>query len=409
MAARPAAKKVEVTPRSPMPPPMTLPRGPAIKVRRYGQNDFDKFDEENARGSFLPVGSESVGKVEIECKYRWRQSQWGILGPQNPAGIVYMDIVFHQPDGYWLKNATVWITMGEDEKSTYARGSPKKRLGADEYAVQISEHYGPESLTGGKTSRTETKTTSLNPKVSILNVADIEGFSRTSEHTQERSKSWKFSGNVRRPQGCAGYRTLKWELIENDFDPDQPHSQEYRTAFAFEHSQRPVYMRVEIEGNLGRKSKRVWQNVNKRFSSCLGNKDKSTLTYIDLSKGPRSTYPLDELARSLKMAMELENYKNVPVVVPDPAPAKFFPDDDWAGNSPPEAGREQGTAEMVKSRLVASSSDVTTRWAPGEVPMAQFSSERVRQVCLAGVAQVMELPVSMKRLKVVAPILTGVV
>lgn len=31
-------------------------QGPAIQVRRYGQNDFERFDEETARGSHLCVG-----------------------------------------------------------------------------------------------------------------------------------------------------------------------------------------------------------------------------------------------------------------------------------------------------------------------------------------------------------------
>ncbi|QUC16778.1 uncharacterized protein UV8b_01019 [Ustilaginoidea virens] len=46
------------------------------------------------------------------------------------------------------------------------------------------------------------------------------------------------------------------------------HSQEYRTAFAFEHSLTPVYMRVEIDGVLRvtarvlRSTLAIWQDLS---------------------------------------------------------------------------------------------------------------------------------------------------
>ncbi|TLD14083.1 uncharacterized protein PgNI_03105 [Pyricularia grisea] len=312
------------------------PRGPAIRVRRFGQNDFERFDEENAVGHHLCVGEKTISKVNIECKYRWRQSQWGLIGTQSsPAGIIYMDILFHQPDGFWLESATVYVTIGEDEHLTYALGKPKKerrsqrhahspeqyRLGDLEYSVQMSEHYGPKLLTGTKTLRQEVKTSEFLPTLGVMGMAELGGVGHRSSYVQERVDCWKFQGNVVRPQGQPGFRTLRWDLTENKFEPNQPHSPEYHTAFAFEHSRRPMYMRVEIEGKLKSRSQRIFHRTC-HFSSAMGNKDNSTLTHMDL----RRLMPLrrlDEVARGLDMAMQMKNCEKVPVQVPGPRPARF--------------------------------------------------------------------------------------
>lgn len=316
-------------------------RGPAIRVRRFGHNDFERFDQENAVGQHLCVGEKTIGKVNIECKYRWRQSQWGLIGTQSsPAGIIYMDIMFHQPDGFWLESATVYITVGEDEHLTYALGKQKKGKSSgcrvhipehipidSEHSVQISEHYGPKLLTGNKTLRQEVKTREFVPTLGVMGMAELGGVGHKSNYVQERVGCWRFQGNVCRPQGQPGFRTLRWDLTENKFEPDQPHSPEYHTAFAFEHSRRPVYMRVEIEGKLKSKGQQMLHRAF-RFSSAMGKKDHSTLTHMDLRKlVPRRR--LDEVARGLDMAMQMKNCEKVPVQVPGPRPARFSSWDDY--------------------------------------------------------------------------------
>ncbi|TLD20621.1 hypothetical protein PspLS_08436 [Pyricularia sp. CBS 133598] len=317
------------------------PRGPTIRVRRFGHNDFERFDEENAVGQHLCVGEKTIGKVNIECKYRWRQSQWGLIGTQSsPAGIIYMDIMFHQPDGFWLESGTVYITIGEDERLTYALRKQKKERSSgsrahspeyipidSEHSVQMSEHYGPKLLTVNKTLRQENKTREFLPTLGVMGMAELGGVGHKSNYVQERVGCWRFQGNVCRPQGQPGFRTLRWDLTENKFEPDQPHSPEYNTAFAFEHSKRPVYMRVEIEGKLKSKSQRMLHRTC-RFSSAMGNKDNSTLTHMDLRKlMPHRR--LDEVARGLDMAMQMKNCEKVPVQVSGPRPARFSSWDDY--------------------------------------------------------------------------------
>ncbi|KAL2193223.1 hypothetical protein P885DRAFT_45897, partial [Corynascus similis CBS 632.67] len=302
-------------------------RRPPIKVRRYGRNDFERFDEEVARGSHLCVGSASIGKVDIDCKYHWRKAQWGVLGrEQTPAGIVYMDITFKQPHGYWLERATVYITLSED-MSSYALGAPRRdrtklrRSLESDYAVQITEHYGPRYLTGTKTVHTQTKEDAFVPTVGVMGF-EFGGIGTTFSTSKERVGRWVFKGTVCRPQGRDGLRTLVWELSENSLNPEQVHNQTYQTAFAFEHSRRPVFMRVEIEGKLRDRSRQMKHGLL-RFSSTFGKKDHSTLTELDLSRQVEFNKSLDQIAHGLDMSMQMENCGNVPVEVPDPMPTHF--------------------------------------------------------------------------------------
>lgn len=104
-------------------------RGPSLKVWRYGRNDFEEFNESDARGHHLRVGHGKIGKVDVDCKYSWSDAQWGTLGieKKNPAGIVYMDVTFKQPQGYWLKTASVFITLSEGTASVLSSCVSKSR------------------------------------------------------------------------------------------------------------------------------------------------------------------------------------------------------------------------------------------------------------------------------------------
>ncbi|KAL8364971.1 hypothetical protein RB595_003995 [Gaeumannomyces hyphopodioides] len=307
-------------------------QGPAIRVRRYGQNDFERFDEETARGSHLCVGYETLGKVNIDCKYHWTRSQWGVLNRHQgriPAGVVYMDLAFHQPAGYWLEHATVYITLGEDDMSSYALARNRKRRSrkgrhdsqSSEYAVQMTS-CGPSIISGEKTYRSEAKTTSFTPTVGAAGF-EFGGVGQQSTSIQDRSGSWTFRGAICRPEGRSGLRTLRWDLAENALTPDQPHRREYKTAFAFEHSRRPVYMRVEIEGRLRSKSHGAAHSLARFSSSMAGHKDHSTLTHMDFGGRAVSTRRLNDIVDGLDMAMQMEN-DNPVHEVRDPTQARFF-------------------------------------------------------------------------------------
>ncbi|GJN66453.1 hypothetical protein PLICBS_000471 [Purpureocillium lilacinum] len=327
------------------------PLGLVLGVRRFGRNDFERFDQEAARGSHLCVGSTTIGKVDIDCKYQWKKAKWGVLGVEKrPAGVVYMDITFKQPHGWWLQNASVFVTVSED-KSSYALVARRKERAeqadlASDYAVQITDYFGPRFLTGTKTVRSESRRMKFTPTMGGPGV-EVGGMGYESISSHEKVGRWVFKGNVGKPKGRDGLRTLHWELTENCLDPDQAHSQEFRTAFAFEHSRRPVYLRVEMEGRLLSKGQQLKHGM-KRFSSHgLGRKDDSTLMHIDFGRDFMFERSLDAIAQGLDMTMQMENLQKAPVETPDPTPAKFTADTKTSGLGP---GIGSGRLGVIEER-----------------------------------------------------------
>lgn len=89
----------------------TIGRSPPRLARKYGRyfQQFDNF-------SMASLGHRGLGKVKVDCRFRLSKSKWGVLGEtENPAGIIYMDLSFHQPKDYRLTNATVLVTLDDIE------------------------------------------------------------------------------------------------------------------------------------------------------------------------------------------------------------------------------------------------------------------------------------------------------
>ncbi|KAL2157298.1 hypothetical protein VTH06DRAFT_6236 [Thermothelomyces fergusii] len=331
-------------------------RRPVLKLRRYGRNDFETFDEEAARGSILSVGSAAIGEVGIDCKYHWRKAQWGVLGNEKrPAGIIYMDITFRQPHGYWLERAHVYVTLSQDA-STYALSSPSRdretryRPLSSDYTVQITDNYGPQYLVGVKTMITRTKEDMLIPIVGVMGF-EFGGIGRKIGSSMQHVSQWVFKGTLCKPQGRNGLQTLEWELSENKLNPGQTHNQTYHTAFAFEHSKRPVFMRVEVEGKLRGRRRKI-KHALVRFSSGLKGEDKSTLIKIDLEH-TEFRKSLDQTARDLDMTMLNKNLNKVPVELPDQMPASFIPE--------PITQNSPGGAQITQRQQSPSAEEPATR------------------------------------------------
>ncbi|KAJ9138778.1 hypothetical protein NKR19_g7700 [Coniochaeta hoffmannii] len=287
-----------------------------------------------------------------------------------------MDISFKQPHGYWLDRASVFVTLSEDT-SSYALVGPsrgkrtyrKSALLASDYAVQITDHYGPRFLTGAETLRSETKANHFVPTIGAMGV-EIGGMGHQSFTSKQRVGRWVFKGTVGKPKGRDGFRTLEWELSENDLDPDQAHNQEYHTAFAFEHSQRPVFMRIEVEGKIRSKTRQLKHNLL-QFSSQFSKTDNSTLTYIDFNENDVFKKRLDHVAKGLDLAMQMENCANPPLEVPGPTPAKFT-----QGNRPETIAG--GTAQLRPATSTNFTGEHTAgRLADVEVTRPRHTSQSI--------------------------------
>ena len=80
-------------------------------------------------------------------------------------------------------------------------------------------------------------------------------------------------------------------------------------------------MRVEIDGKLLRTKDRIKKKF--KFPPEHRKDQGSTLTLIDLSRSEQYNKRFDHIADGLPRAMELENYFEIPIEVPDALPASF--------------------------------------------------------------------------------------
>ncbi|KAB5554770.1 hypothetical protein GE09DRAFT_1222243 [Coniochaeta sp. 2T2.1] len=254
---------------------------PVLVARKIGAQSFRRWDNTEL-GS---LGSRYLGKVLNDCKFRFGDSQRGILGTSKvPASVIYVDLTFHQPKGHRLASASVQISLQEYEPTNYtsARDKRKGQVNSLASGLAVTDKFGPQMLTGKPTTR----------------FGNADGI----------------------VSGGATYKTLKWGLSENDFiSQSQAHSSVVHTGFAITHEAKPFYIKVKIDGKL--------RKVSDRLKSVFvfpprSRKDQGTaLTLLRLGPQHRSGLPLDSLARGLKDAMLQRNLHALPRELPDALPA----------------------------------------------------------------------------------------
>ncbi|KAK1623593.1 hypothetical protein BDP81DRAFT_465232 [Colletotrichum phormii] len=265
------------------------------------------------RGSHLCLGSGTIVKVQVQCKYQWRKAQWGVLGPsRHPAGIVYIDITIKQPPGHTPSNATVLITLSEQNTlGLDARGGRRTQRHVrtsleSDYAVQVTEFFGPQFLTGPRIVTSEIRARAFEPTLGAGGFFELGGMGTRQSKMREVIDSWTFKGTVKRAKNGEGFRSLEWELNESEIYNNPFRKHNFHTGFAFEHSGRPIIMCVEVEGRLKSKMRQSRHKLL-RFCSKSGDTDNSMTTEIDLSSAT-SVFKkqLDGIAHGLNMAMQKE-------------------------------------------------------------------------------------------------------
>ncbi|KAJ8128046.1 hypothetical protein O1611_g5590 [Lasiodiplodia mahajangana] len=218
------------------------------KYRRYGPGDLERFD--NLASSHASLGSATIGKVNIDCRFLFTKSKWGLMD-WEPAGIIYMDLTFHESKGYRLHSATVTIRLENVEKDSSKIVSQAAHVKKPIRPLQITNWYGPKYITGAKKSVQRRDAFRLNPNVQFAGLgASVGELHRESISTS--SSRWRFYGQLLSSERGWKYDTLQWELSENDFERQTSHNNTVHTAFTFHHDGRPFFINVDIEGKLKR-------------------------------------------------------------------------------------------------------------------------------------------------------------
>ncbi|KAK4649405.1 uncharacterized protein QC761_0021080 [Podospora bellae-mahoneyi] len=287
---------------------------PELKVKkrgRYGRRDYERFD--HIASSHMRAGRGSIGKVEVDCRFMFTKSRWGVLGEsQNPAGILYLDLDFHQPPDCKLESATVSVKLteedGEDARIEHRSSCP----------VKFTDHYGPKHIRGRETLVQTRKLVNRTPNVNVLGYG-AGGLGIDKEKTVTGGSRWNFEGHISSTKGSIWYNTLKWELKENTFEYQPSHNNLIHTAFVLEHNATRFYMTVEISGKLSKFS----DEFMKMFKFRDGKKE--IVTKIEWANGYSCPLRLDRMARELHLQMEYENMARIPMEMPDALPAHYRP------------------------------------------------------------------------------------
>lgn len=272
------------------------------------------------------LGSLSVGRVHIDCKFRCSESHWGILGPSaTPAGIIYVDLGFNQPNTFRLASATVRISLEEFEEHKehkehkMSRAWALRRRGnhSEEASSLGVNEYGPKMLVGTTATRDGKNSYSATPNVGFGGFS-IGGIGVNSEKTVSYSSRWILSGHPvagRHRDGFSrtNYNTLVWDLSENELSAQSQHSNVFHTGFAFTHEARPFYIKVEIVGKL----RKILDKIRHHFPPFAHREQGTALSLLQLGHEHGSGKSLDALVSGLAIAMERKNTDAVAVAIPD--------------------------------------------------------------------------------------------
>lgn len=332
-------------------------------TRRFGRyENFCRFD--NLSSGHASVGCKSVGKMTIDCQFLFKKSRWGVLGDrQFPAGIIYLDLNFGPPQGCRVRNATVTVTLDDEDMCLdFYKNRSDRTYHQSDCPVQMTDFYGPKQLAGEKTSVESKRIVRMTPEVNVFGTGG-GGLGVDKEKTFRCSSRWAFNGQLLPGEGSWGaYKALRWNLAENELDEQAFRSNRVHTAFTFEHSGKPFLMKVEIEGRLEKWSNRARQKL--KFGSNKGKDESYTTTLIDFKQVELFPDRLDGLARSLPRAMELENFEEIPVEIPDRVPASFqpalvdnsLPTNTWISNQQEGTSKSQICEDYINPRPLVSDS-----------------------------------------------------
>ncbi|UPK95951.1 hypothetical protein LCI18_006886 [Fusarium solani-melongenae] len=288
--------------------------------RRFGRYEpFRRFDH---LASHASVATDVIGKMTVDCQFLFEKSQWGVLGDSRfPAGIMYMDLNFGPPRGCKVKSATVTITLDEYHESLgmyYIK--PRQGYHKSGCPVQMTDCYGPRQLVGEAKCTEFKQTMSLAPEIHAFG-GGAGGIGVNSEKAFKSSSRWAFNGQLLPGKGTWTYKTLKWNLTDNELKQQTFQKSCVHTAFTFQHAGQPFTMKVDIEGRLEKWNDRIKSKL--KFGSARSEKEGRVTTLVDFQQPEAFKKRLDELARSLPRAMELANYQDIPVEIPDIASVSF--------------------------------------------------------------------------------------
>ncbi|KAI1148137.1 hypothetical protein F4825DRAFT_112107 [Nemania diffusa] len=355
--------------------------------RKFGRYDFNRFDHLVSQHASL--GAASLGKIHVDCKFLFKKSKWGTLEGRDSAGIVYLDLAFSQPSDCRLKNATVQVTLDDDDEHL-VRQFPSNTTRPP---VQIVK-YGPRHMTGEPQYERVATHNRFIPSVEVGPFGGAGGVGRESAKVTVRECRWMFeshlmTGGRKRGKNNWAYKVLQWQITENELETQSLHSNTVHTAFSFVHGGQPFFMRVEVSGRLESRTSDLGHQIRHKMRKlkfpASPHSGSYATTLINFNGRHRFTTPLDGLVQGLELAMEHDNM-TAPVEVKRPQRPRYFEEQSQA-QVPPQPAGEQHTGlqplleehEDPTAPTIENIASLSSRWlmAPPVAPLARAPDPEV--------------------------------
>lgn len=285
--------------------------------RRFGRSDGFK----PVGASSASIGSKSLGKINIDCQFLFKESQWGTF-EGRPGGIIYLNLNFGPPQNCRVQEATVTITLDEEDPCLEPFNTTQRLRVLHESGIeaQMTPWFGPQVLGGEKKSAEITSTTKAVPEANVVGYG-VGGIGHERSKVFKQEARWSFYGQLIRRKRTSTYASLRWHLHENELQGQTFHNPKFRTAFAFEHCGKPFLIKVDIEGRLEKWHHQVKSNL--KFGAD-GAREGKVVTLVDFEDYRRFSRDLEAIARGLPRTMEMRNREEIPMEVQDSIPGATF-------------------------------------------------------------------------------------
>ncbi|KAJ5388982.1 uncharacterized protein N7496_000050 [Penicillium cataractarum] len=202
-------------------------------------------------------------KMRVDCCFLLSKTRWGHLHEKD-AGVMYLDLTFHQPAKCKLSHATVTLDFHEVESSETSNSG----LSHEPSDLEVTEFFGPQILTAEKRERLVSTTLEANPTVGIGG-ATFQGMRFARSSVVSYASRWQFEGSRFAPDPPpigsnsrnSRYRRVVWHLQENELEKQAVQQNTVHSAVAFTHQSKPFYLDVKIEAKLHRWHDRLKQKL----------------------------------------------------------------------------------------------------------------------------------------------------
>lgn len=205
--------------------------------RRAGGYEWEKYATMDLVSP--SIGEDRLGNVEVDCRFLFEECQWGVLrsgAGQHMAGIVHMELVFHQPVDCKLSRAKISLKLDEKDK-VLERFLREPLYSPSKCPVQITDFYGPRYILGPSSTSYIRTSFRLEPEINVAgNGGSLGSFERSKEFVHQ--SQWKFE--TYRKHGESN--VLNWEMTEDDINKYPLGRTTVYTAFAYVHSGQPFLM-----------------------------------------------------------------------------------------------------------------------------------------------------------------------